>query len=166
MNILEVFEFNQHFVAMMNIINSARLNPPEIGHKHHIIPKCYFKMNNLDVDNSAENIVLLSKEQHAKVHQLMALCAKDERLKRNMIFGARFLGLSTPSLKGLHLSEEHRRKLSESLKGKSPTKKGKATSIFGKAFIEHFGIPRCDDIKLYKKEYKFFKKNNKFSWEV
>lgn len=28
-NILEVFEYNQHFVAMMNIINAARLNPPE-----------------------------------------------------------------------------------------------------------------------------------------
>lgn len=40
-NILEVFEYNQHFVAMMNVINSARLNPPNKGHKHHIIPKCW-----------------------------------------------------------------------------------------------------------------------------
>lgn len=37
----KVFEYNQHFVAMMNIINAARLNTPKEGHKHHIIPKCW-----------------------------------------------------------------------------------------------------------------------------
>lgn len=33
-NVCEVFEYNQHFVAMMNVINAARLNPPESGHNH------------------------------------------------------------------------------------------------------------------------------------
>lgn len=231
MNILEVFEYNQHFVAMMNIINSARLNPPESGHKHHIIPRCFFKMNNLNVDNSDENLVLLSKEQHCKVHKLMSLCAKDEHLKRYMVLAAQFMGLPATSLKytpteetrrkiseahkGLHLSEEHRRKISEANKGRIVTEetrrkisesqkgrplskehyrnvceankkvtegkcrkiseankgrpawnKGKIISIFGKSFKEHYGITSCDDIKLYKKEYNFYKKYNKFSWEV
>lgn len=35
-----VFEYNQHFVAMMNIINAAKLNPPTKGHKH---TPSYFK---------------------------------------------------------------------------------------------------------------------------
>ena len=231
MNILDAFEYNQHFVAMMNVINTARLNPPESGDKHHIIPRCWFTMNNLPIDNSDENLVLLTKEQHGKVHKLMSLCAKDEQLKRNMVIAAHLMGLPTTSLKythtdearkkmseahkGLHLSEEHRRKISEAQKGRIVTEetrrkiseaqkgrpfseehyrniceankkvtkdkcrkiseshkgkpswnKGKSNSIFGKAFQEHYGITSHDDIKLYKKEYYFYKCNNKFSWEV
>lgn len=231
MNILDVFEYNQHFVAMMNVINVARFNPPKEGHKHHIIPKSWFRMNNLPIDNSKDNLVLLSKEQHSKIHKLMSLCAKDEQIKRNMILAAQLMGLPATSLKytptdetrkklseahkGLHLSEEHRRKIGESNKGRIVTEetrrkiseaqkgrplseehyrniceankkvtedkcrkisealkgmpswnKGKATSIFGKSFKEHYGITSCDDIKLYRKEYNFYKKYNKFSCEV
>ncbi|WP_294241572.1 hypothetical protein [Pseudobutyrivibrio sp.] len=83
-NILEVFEYNQHFVAMMNIINAAKLNPPKEGHKHHIIPRCWFKMNNLPVDNSKDNLVLLTEEDHLKVHRLTILCAATPQLKGRM----------------------------------------------------------------------------------
>ena len=120
MNILDVFEYNQHFVAMMNIINSSRLNPPESGDKHHIIPRCWFSMNNLPIDNSDANLVLLTKEQHGKIHKLMSLCAKDEQLKRNMVIAAQLMGLPTTSLKYTH-SEETRRKISESKKGHTVT---------------------------------------------
>ena len=138
--LLDVFEYNQHFVAMMNIINMARLNPPESGDKHHIIPRCWFKMNNLPIDNSDANLVLLTKEQHGKVHKLMSLCAKDEQLKRNMVIAAHLMGLPTTSLKytptkeviqkisealkgntfwlGKHHSDESRKKISASMKGK------------------------------------------------
>lgn len=248
MNILDAFEYNQHFVAMMNVINVARLNPPESGDKHHIIPKCWFRMNNLPIDNSKENLVLLSKEQHGKVHKLMSLCAKDEQLKKNMVLVAHLMGLPATSLKytptdetrkkmseaqkgrtfsdesrrkmseaaknkvlsaetrrkisesnkgrivteetrrkiseaqkGRHLSEEHYRnvceankkvskdkcrKISEALKGKPTWNKGKVTSEFGKAFKERYDMTSNDDIKLYRKEYYFYKKYNKFSWEV
>ena len=114
--ILDVFEYNQHFVAMMNIINSARLNPPESGDKHHIIPRCWFTMNNLPIDNSDENLVLLTKEQHGKVHKLMSLCAKDAQLKRNMVIAAHFMGLPTTSLQ-YKPTKEVRQKISEALKG-------------------------------------------------
>ena len=141
MNILDVFEYNQHFVAMMNVINVARLNPPESGDKHHIIPKSWFRMNNLPIDNSDENLVLLSKEQHGKVHKLMSLCVKDKQLKRNMVLAAKLMGLSATSLKYIH-TEETRKKISESLKGKifskehrrklSESHKGKVTWNKGK----------------------------------
>ena len=120
MNILDVFEYNQHFVAMMNIINMARLNPPESGDKHHIIPRCWFKINNLPIDNSDANLVLLTKEKHSKIHKLMSLCAKDEQLKRNMVIAAQLMGLPATSLKYTH-SEETRRKISESKKGHTVT---------------------------------------------
>lgn len=82
--ITQVFEYNQHFVAMMNIINAARLNPPTKGHKHHIIPRCWYKKNNLPVDNSKDNLVLLSEEDHIKVHRLSILCAANSQLKYRM----------------------------------------------------------------------------------
>ena len=75
-------------------------------------------------------------------------------------------------LHNIHRTVETRRKISEAHKGKSSWNKGKsswnkgkATSIFGKSFKEHYGITSCDDIKLYRKEYNFYKKYNKFSWE-
>lgn len=113
----QVFEYNQHFVAMMNVINAARLNPPESGDKHHIIPRCWFTMNNLPIDNSDENLVLLTKEQHGKVHKLMSLCAKDEQLKRNMVIAAHLMGLPTTSLKYTH-TKEARQKISDAGKGR------------------------------------------------
>lgn len=84
--ITQVFEYNQHFVAMMNIINAAKLNPPKEGHKHHIIPRCWFKMNNLSVDNSKDNLVLLSYEDHVKVHKLAYLCALEDKFKGKMAY--------------------------------------------------------------------------------
>lgn len=69
------------------------------------------------------------------------------------------------SNKGKIMSEESRRKIGEAKKGNTYNK-GKTTSVFGKAFKEHYGITSCDNEKLYMKEYKFYKKHNNFSWEV
>lgn len=126
--LLDVFEYNQHFVAMMNIINMARLNPPKEGHKHHIIPKCWFKMNGLNVDNSKDNLVLLSYEDHIKVHKLAYMCALTSKFKGKMAYAYHrltkgqivangcFNGENNPFY-GKHHSEEVRNKMSESHKG-------------------------------------------------
>lgn len=153
MDILNVFTYNQHFVAMMNIINNARLCHNKTGHKHHIIPRCWFKMMNLPIDNSKSNLVMLTPEDHLKVHQLAILCAKDDVMKSKMGFAVHrllngnFSGLKhteetkalikakralqviteesnhkrSITLKGRKKparSEEHRKRLSESHKGK------------------------------------------------
>ena len=128
--ILDVFEYNQHFVAMMNIINSSRLNPPKEGHKHHIIPKCWFRMNNLPIDNSKDNLVLLSYEGHVKVHKLAYMCAKGSIFKGKMAYAYHRLTkgqiVANDCFKGekcanygKHHSEESRRKMSEAKKGKT-----------------------------------------------
>ena len=68
-------------------------------------------------------------------------------------------------LHNTHRSEETCRKISNSRKGNT-TNYGITTSIFGKAFKEHYGMTASDDIKLYKKEYNYYiRHNNKFSWE-
>ena len=109
-NILEVFEYNQHFVAMMNIINAARLNPPTKGHKHHIIPRCWFKMNNLPVDNSKDNLILLTLEDHIKVHKLASLCSVDTHIKYAMLSSIGILSRGERPL-GIHPSEATKAKI-------------------------------------------------------
>ena len=100
--LLECFEYNQHFVAMMNIINYARLTNKEGKfEKHHIIPRCFYKTKGLEIDNSEYNLVKLTPEQHRKVHKLAALCAKDfikPKLKRaNYIMNSiRPVGMNNP----------------------------------------------------------------------
>lgn len=141
-NILEVFEYNQHFVAMMNVINAARLNPPTKGHKHHIIPKCWYKMNNLPIDNSKDNLVLLSIEDHQKVHRLSAMCIIGSDMRSAMGYAVHTLHGSFSGMhhteetktkmskahKGRTVSEETKRKLSEANKGKTSPRKGKKAS--------------------------------------
>ena len=154
--LLDVFEYNQHFVAMMNIINSSRLNPPESGHKHHIIPKCWFRMNNIPIDNSKDNIVLLSYEDHVKVHKLAYLCTTG-KMKRNMAYAYHrltkgqivandcFKGENC-AMYGKHHSEQSRKKMSDAHKGKSMSKehydklskafKGENNPFYGKHHSE------------------------------
>ena len=120
----KVFEYNQHFVAMMNIINAARLNPPDKGHKHHIIPKCWFIENGLDVDNSSKNLVLLSKEDHAKIHKLASLCIKGSKFKTYMSFAAHMMGQPVTNFNYV-MSEETRKKLSLAFKGRKLSNEAK-----------------------------------------
>ena len=77
------------------------------------------------------------------------------------------------SQKDKTVSTETKRKISESEKGKTVSEESKqkmseahTTSVFGIAFIEHYGMYRRDDIKLYRREYKFYRHHGKFSWEI
>ena len=155
--ILDVFEYNQHFVAMMNIINSSRLSPPKSGHMHHIIPKCWFKMKHLPIDNSEANLVLLSYEDHVKVHKLAYMCAKSSIFKGRMAYAYHRLTqgdvVSNDCFKGekcamygKHHSEESRKKMSEARKrhtvsevwrrSKSESMKGEKNPFYGKHHSE------------------------------
>ena len=67
--------------------------------------------------------------------------------------------------KGKHRTEETRIKISETLKGKPSPNKGKTTSVFGAAYKEHYEITKCDNVKLYNKEYKYYNRHGHFSWE-
>ena len=197
--VTEVFEYNQHFVAMMNVINAARLNPPESGHKHHIIPKCWFKMKGVPVDNSDNNMVLLTYEDHCKVHKLALLCGKDKVIRsklgwalKRLTFG-HFLGchhteeskaknrlahLGKATRTGCKLTLEQRKHLSESHKGLPGNNKGKTFTTehrqklsdthlgdFGLKFKERYNMTSHDNRKLYLREYRYYVRNGKCSWE-
>ena len=171
---VQLFEYNQHFVAMMNTINAARLNPPIKGHKHHIIPRCWFKMNNLDVDNSDDNLILLTVEDHIKVHKLITLCVKDSKFRGKMNYayarlttnnadwtlnkgigssnyGKKFTEEHKKKLsishKGIIFTEEHRKNLSKAMKGR----KAWNANIRGNSYKEHLNM---DEIRKSYCEYK------------
>ena len=42
--------------------------------KHHIIPKTYYKLNSLNIDNSCDNIVNLLYSDHILAHYYLCLC--------------------------------------------------------------------------------------------
>lgn len=42
--------------------------------------------------------------------------------------------------------------------------KGKSWSVFGQKFIEHYGKIE-ENYKIYHKEYSFYRKHHRFSWE-
>lgn len=69
--------------------------------KHHRIPKCYFRLNGLQVDDSEDNIIRLSLIDHIKAHCLMAYCVKDNRVKLLMWTGV------------LELVQDYKRKYTE-----------------------------------------------------
>lgn len=71
---------------------------------------------------------------------------------------------NSESQKGKKLSEETKQKISK-LKKNNKSAKGKIHSEFGKKFKEHFGITRCDNIKLYNKEKSWYQRNRKCRWE-
>lgn len=128
-DILEVFEYNQHFVAMMNIINNARLHHINKGHKHHIIPRCWFKWKGLTIDNSETNLILLTPEEHAKVHKLALMCIKERTLRAPMAYAVHLLG-SKCNIPECTLTEEHKHNISEGLKGENNPMYGKNSEDF------------------------------------
>lgn len=101
----------------------------------------------------ANELIFLTKSEHSRLHKKGQILSEEHRRK------------ISEAKKGKLRSEETRRKISESQKGKSSWNKSKTTSTFGKAFQEHYGITKCDNEKLYSKEYSFYKYYGKFSWK-
>lgn len=52
--------------------------------KHHIIPRAAFKINNIKVDNTKNNVVTLSYQDHLMAHYLLYKCIKNKMLKYKM----------------------------------------------------------------------------------
>ena len=91
--ISEAFDINnENFKKMMDVINSYHDNDKNL-YNHHIIPKCYFKKNNIECDNSKNNLVALTYEQHLLVHYYGYLSSKE--IIRTEMFHALSLMLNT-----------------------------------------------------------------------
>jgi len=74
---------NKYFRKYCDLILKNK-NTPDIKfktQKHHIIPKFYFKTNNLEIDNSKENLVNLLYKDHILAHYYLCLFLIDKKLK-------------------------------------------------------------------------------------
>lgn len=114
--IYEVFNQNsKYYRQMMDVIIAAKVNPPEKGQVHHIVPKCWFKHYHLEIDNSISNTVLLTWEDHKLVHNLAYKCAKEGWFKSKLAYACHMFGDMEPII---IVSEETRRKISEAGQGR------------------------------------------------
>ena len=82
--VLMCLTFNSSYRELEQIIQEAINNPIRRvkgkTHKHHIIPRTWYKLHKLEEDNSPENLVTLTYENHCRVHELLCKCLKDEEM--------------------------------------------------------------------------------------
>lgn len=77
---LNLFIENEYFIKYVQLMSLNKLTIPQkfVTQKHHIIPKYYFKKNNLVVDNSKNNIVNLQYKDHVLAHYFLINCCSNE----------------------------------------------------------------------------------------
>jgi hypothetical protein len=84
------FLFNKYFTWYFNIIKKAKQENRKKNHLisyevHHIYPRSFSKINNKDIDNSKENLILLTEKEHYVCHWLLIKSVK-EKYKSKMIY--------------------------------------------------------------------------------
>lgn len=70
-------EDNQWLDAYVDLINNNLLTTHQAytTQKHHIIPKFYFKDNNIAIDNSESNVINLKIKDHILAHYYLCRCS-------------------------------------------------------------------------------------------
>ena len=118
---------NEYLDKYVDLIQS-NLNKegiPGKTQKHHIIPASYYKLKNMSVNNSDQNLVNLIYKDHILAHYYLALCTQGD-LKRAMTNA--FLMLSNFNFELDCQQLDHYQELYESWystqKGKIPSNKG------------------------------------------
>ena len=125
---IEDIYYNNYLEKYINLILD-NLNTPKEKYKtqcHHIIPKCYFKNNNLSIDDSSNNKVNLLYKDHILAHYYLCLCTKNKLYYQmtiaftNLSKGKNGFQLNLDEYQQLY---EDRKEYSSSLRqGKSGTK--------------------------------------------
>ena len=88
---LNIVEDNKYLNKYCQLIAENKTTNYEKGktHKHHIIPKSYYKINNIPVDNSNNNLVNLLFKDHILAHYYLSLCSSnlDFKYANELAFG-------------------------------------------------------------------------------
>ena len=69
----------------LEIYDSAKAN------YHHAVPRVYFEMHGLPVDNSSNNLFILLHKDHVLAHYYLAMAAKNDAFKYKMAYAVRFV---------------------------------------------------------------------------
>lgn len=114
-------------------------------HKHHIIPRFYFKINKLKIDNSENNLVILFRKEHALAHYYLFRCSKNKIILNYNFYALEYILPKKTEINKISenefleliqyyndyeikLTEETKKKISKSCKG-LPHPKGKSPSL-------------------------------------
>lgn len=73
---LEGFIDNEYLDFYCNLVedNLHTEKQKYVTQKHHIIPRCYFKLKSLPENNSADNLINISYKNHLLLHYYLCLC--------------------------------------------------------------------------------------------
>lgn len=76
----KAFIDNTYLIEYLRLINANKETKRERfkTQKHHIIPRSYYKINNLPINNSEINLVNLSLKDHLLAHYYLSLCVTDQ----------------------------------------------------------------------------------------
>ena len=181
--VLDIFERNEQYPK--KIVKGRNL--------HHKFPRSFSKKFGEEVDNDKDNLISLSLADHFLVHYYYYKLAKKgyrQSMATAFIFMAKkFIKYMSPDTaemiskdyeavkkymseqqkgkphphKAGFQSEEKGRKISEASKLRTPESRLKTD--FGKKFYEHFNLQQIDNKNLYSREYVFYRKFGKCSWE-
>ena len=68
---------NEYFIKYFELIENNLYTKYEKykTNKHHILPRCYFKLANLPIDDSKSNLVYLSHVNHLLAHYYLYKCS-------------------------------------------------------------------------------------------
>lgn len=90
---------NEYLDKYCNIINNGMLKKIKyVSQIHHIIPKYYFLYNNLSVDNTKENKIVLFHKDHLLAHYYLAKCSSTDRYRDANIESIRY-NINNPCVK-------------------------------------------------------------------
>ena len=81
------FTKNEYFYKYVDIIKrNFETDKGKYTHKHHIIPRSYYKVIGYPINNDPSNLVYLNFCDHILAHYYLCLCVSNERLKFSLDF--------------------------------------------------------------------------------
>lgn len=87
----ECFDTSSDFFAkMMSMLSSSKIEKPALVHHHHIVPRSYFQKKKIKIDNSEQNIAIITPYEHCIVHYYAWKCAKP-LMRRSMASAFHFM---------------------------------------------------------------------------
>ena len=81
-NTLKTYKYftdNEYLQKYCQVIERNRRTPvrARLTHKHHIVPKSWFKLTNSEINNELNNLVNLPYREHFLAHYYLCLCTED-----------------------------------------------------------------------------------------
>ena len=75
---LEYFIDNEYLIKYCQLVDRNKRTKVRYNtNKHHIIPRSWFKLCGLEVDNELTNLVNLPYREHTLAHYYLCLCTQD-----------------------------------------------------------------------------------------